>query len=463
MKYKIGSILFLWMWFQLFPAGAAIEYGDRGSTVLQAQRLLIARGYMAGSADGIYGRQMEQAVKRFQKEQGLPESGVVDRRMLQVLIRSRNTSKEGKPHSSSYQPMNKEPLRKGAKGDGVKHVQELLMKTGYLSGQADGSYGEYTEYAVQIFQDHAGLPVTGEVDSVTLKALEKKSRQTKNAPEATNTSDSSSISTDDVLKKGDRGDGVKHVQELLMKTGYLSGQADGSYGEYTEYAVQIFQDHAGLPVTGRVDDATLKALEEKGRYEKVENGKEKKDIVAKRGDKGEAVRNIQHLLISQGYLIDSADGTYGNNTEYAVKSFQKEQGISVTGKVDGVTLAAIRENNKRFTVSAGQEKKGQGAGSGQEAPSRCIRIILMMSTAYSTEDPGSSLYTVRGHRLRRGYVAVDPKVIPLGTNLYVEGYGYAVADDTGGLIKGNRIDLAVDSYAEAIAYGVKDVQVYVLE
>lgn len=374
MKYKIGSILFLWMWFQLFPAGAAIEYGDRGSTVLQAQRLLIARGYMAGSADGIYGRQMEQAVKRFQKEQGLPESGVVDRRTLQVLIRSRNTSKEGKPHSSSYQPMNKEPLRKGAKGDGVKHVQELLMKTGYLSGQADGSYGEYTEYAVQ-----------------------------------------------------------------------------------------IFQDHAGLPVTGRVDDATLKALEEKGRYEKVENGKEKKDIVAKRGDKGEAVRNIQHLLINQGYLIDSADGTYGNNTEYAVKSFQKEQGISVTGKVDGVTLAAIRENNKRFTVSAGQEKKGQGAGSGQEAPSRYIRVILMMSTAYSTEDPGSSLYTARGHRLRRGYVAVDPKVIPLGTNLYVEGYGYAVADDTGGLIKGNRIDLAVDSYAEAIAYGVKDVQVYVLE
>lgn len=374
MKYKIGSFLFLWMWFQLFPAGAAVEYGDRGNTVLQAQRLLIARGYMAGSADGIYGRQMEQAVKRFQKEQGLPESGVMDRRTLQVLIRSRNMSKEGKPHSSSYQPMNKEPLKKGTKGDGVKHVQELLMKTGYLSGQADGSYGEYTEYAVQ-----------------------------------------------------------------------------------------IFQDHAGLPVTGRVDDATLKALEEKDRYEKVENGKEKKDIVAKRGDKGEAVRNIQHLLINQGYLIDSADGTYGNNTEYAVKSFQKEQGISVTGKVDGVTLAAIRENNKRFTVSAGQEKKGQGAGSGQEAPSRYIRVILMMSTAYSTEDPGSSLYTARGHRLRRGYVAVDPKVIPLGTNLYVEGYGYAVADDTGGLIKGNRIDLAVDSYAEAIAYGVKDVQVYVLE
>ncbi|MBP8617589.1 3D domain-containing protein, partial [Veillonella sp.] len=62
----------------------------------------------------------------------------------------------------------------------------------------------------------------------------------------------------------------------------------------------------------------------------------------------------------------------------------------------------------------------------------------------------------------RGLVSVDPDVIPLGTELYIEGYGYAVADDTGGAIRGHKIDLAVDSYDETIQFGRRDVTVYVL-
>lgn len=67
-----------------------------------------------------------------------------------------------------------------------------------------------------------------------------------------------------------------------------------------------------------------------------------------------------------------------------------------------------------------------------------------------------------GHQLKRGCVSVDPNVIPLGSRLYIEGYGYAVADDTGGSIVGNRIDLAMDSNAEALNFGRKDVVVHVL-
>lgn len=62
-----------------------------------------------------------------------------------------------------------------------------------------------------------------------------------------------------------------------------------------------------------------------------------------------------------------------------------------------------------------------------------------------------------------GMVAVDKTVIPLGTVLYVEGYGIAVAGDTGGAIKGNKIDLYHNSYNEAIAYGRKNTTVYILE
>ena len=52
---------------------------------------------------------------------------------------------------------------------------------------------------------------------------------------------------------------------------------------------------------------------------------------------------------------------------------------------------------------------------------------------------------------------------PLGTEVYVEGYGYAVADDTGGAIIGHRIDLAMDSYNEAIQFGRRIVKVYILD
>ena len=69
--------------------------------------------------------------------------------------------------------------------------------------------------------------------------------------------------------------------------------------------------------------------------------------------------------------------------------------------------------------------------------------------------------------LRRGIAAVDPKIIPLGTRLYIEdpngkwNYGYAIAGDTRA-IKGNRIDICLDTYAEAIQFGRRTLKVYIL-
>lgn len=60
-------------------------------------------------------------------------------------------------------------------------------------------------------------------------------------------------------------------------------------------------------------------------------------------------------------------------------------------------------------------------------------------------------------------VAVDPRVIPLGTKVYVEGYGLAIAEDVGGAIKGNRLDVFFYTYPETIKWGVRNVKVYILE
>ena len=71
--------------------------------------------------------------------------------------------------------------------------------------------------------------------------------------------------------------------------------------------------------------------------------------------------------------------------------------------------------------------------------------------------------TATGARARRGVIAVDPRVIPLGTHVYVPGYGYAVAADTGGAIKGRRVDLCFETVAECDRWGRRDVTIIVLD
>jgi 3D (Asp-Asp-Asp) domain-containing protein len=91
------------------------------------------------------------------------------------------------------------------------------------------------------------------------------------------------------------------------------------------------------------------------------------------------------------------------------------------------------------------------------------RFLTMVATAYSPEEPGLTDHTATGLKAQYGVCAVDPSVIPLGTRLHVEGYGYAIAADTGSAIKGNRIDLCFDTLAECNAYGRHTVKVEILD
>lgn len=88
---------------------------------------------------------------------------------------------------------------------------------------------------------------------------------------------------------------------------------------------------------------------------------------------------------------------------------------------------------------------------------RYTKVMDMEATAYCNYG-----YTATGLRAKPGVVAVDPRVIPLGTRLYVEGYGMAVAEDTGGSIVGKRIDLYYTNYNDAVNYGRRYVRVYIV-
>lgn len=94
----------------------------------------------------------------------------------------------------------------------------------------------------------------------------------------------------------------------------------------------------------------------------------------------------------------------------------------------------------------------------RSAPEHYREVREMVATAYALHRT-----TAIGKRPGPGTVAVDPRVIPLGTRLFVEGYGYGRAEDVGSAIKGERIDVYFDTREEAWRWGRRKVKVYLLE
>jgi len=92
-------------------------------------------------------------------------------------------------------------------------------------------------------------------------------------------------------------------------------------------------------------------------------------------------------------------------------------------------------------------------------------IMIMEASAYtkSVEEGTYKGITKSGTQVSRGTVSVDPRIIPLKTRLYIEDYGEAIALDTGGAIKGNRIDLYMDTKKEALEFGRRDVKVIIIK
>ncbi|QMV48596.1 hypothetical protein Goe10_c00680 [Bacillus phage vB_BsuM-Goe10] len=144
--------------------------------------------------------------------------------------------------------------------------------------------------------------------------------------------------------------------------------------------------------------------------------------------------------------------------EQTKKSLEKDK-ASLQKKVKELSLK--KESSK--SVSSKEEKKvASSTPSKEEKPSEG-RALTMVATAYTASCAGCSGITTTGIDLRSNpgmkVIAVDPNVIPLGSRVHVEGYGYAIAGDTGGAIKGNKIDIFVPNRQDALAWGVRTVKV----
>ncbi|WP_249313353.1 G5 and 3D domain-containing protein [Lederbergia citrea] len=150
----------------------------------------------------------------------------------------------------------------------------------------------------------------------------------------------------------------------------------------------------------------------------------------------------------------------------------KENGKEVTRRL--VKETTVRESQNKIVsvgtkVLVAQVSRGKSTtatGSSENDASIGGKEMYVNATAYTAYCNGCSGITATGINLRANpnlkVIAVDPSVIPLGSKVWVEGYGYAVAGDTGGAIKGNRIDLFVPSKEQAYRFGRKQVKIRVL-
>jgi 3D (Asp-Asp-Asp) domain-containing protein/uncharacterized protein YabE (DUF348 family) len=140
----------------------------------------------------------------------------------------------------------------------------------------------------------------------------------------------------------------------------------------------------------------------------------------------------------------------------------------VTNGVEGpavLTAEQVVDDPEPRVIHVGTRQKPDrgGAGYAELGPPKGGRRMRVEATGYSPRQRGLSDFTATGARAKRGVIAVDPRVIPFGTRVYVPGYGYAVAADTGGAIKGNRIDLCFATVAECFAWGRRTVTITILD
>lgn len=171
------------------------------------------------------------------------------------------------------------------------------------------------------------------------------------------------------------------------------------------------------------------------------------DQTLRYGMENNDVRELQTALKNRGHFdFHTATGYYGTITVDAVKSFQRAKGLDVDGIAGPQTFKALNTSD---------ENVQQG------------KVMTVESSAYTANCAGCSGVTSQGINLKENpdakVISVDPSVIPLGSKVYVEGYGTAIAGDTGGAIKGKKIDVFFPEREQALQWGRKNVTVKVIK
>lgn len=351
------------------PTPVSMGKGTSGAQVKAVQERLMELGYMDyDEPTEKYGSVTKEAVEVFQRRHSLTVDGYIGPETYDKLMRA-----DALPYMATV----------GDEGTDIEELQKRLVELDYMK-RATGYFGDETAAAVKEFQDRNRLAVDGMIGVNTKEALYSEDA----IPHS--------------LSYGEKSDDVMKYQKRLFKLGYLTTEPDGTFGRDTVSAVKLFQQLNGLIADGHIGPQTRKLL--------MSSNAQANALTI--GMSGDTVKNVQKRLKKLGYLSD-ADGYFGSGTEAAVRSFQKQNGLSADGKVGRATMAKLVSSDARRAPSdkpastpggssgnsgnSGSGNSGGGSYSSGASADRLIEIALSkLGCRYKTGAKGPSSFDCSG-------------------------------------------------------------------
>lgn len=233
-------------------------------------------------------------------------------------------------------------------------------------------------------------------------------------------------------------DGVpRMVQTTSLTVGELLESLSGDYENLQYYLAKDITEDTPL-TNGMIVELSSTLVREATKYEKIEKSIEYRDT----SDLAKGTERV---------IQEGSDGLVEVVSEETYVGGQLTNSTEISRRVVTEPVTCIIERGTASMVStpAGDFKY--------------TKSLTVVATGYTRFDEGCTSTTATGTAAVRGAVAVDPNVIPLGSKLYIPGYGIGTAEDTGGAIDGRRIDLCYNSVNEAYAWGRRTVTVYILQ
>jgi peptidoglycan hydrolase-like protein with peptidoglycan-binding domain len=371
-------------------ANLRIGTGPAASTALtraqiaELQAALSERGYDPGPHDGVVGPKVRSAIRTYQTDAGLPPTGEATASLLAHIQNAPEDADDGNAGAHGDVGANQPPYgRDGQFDQAMTRFEGELQRRMYYVGEVDGEVDDQTRAAIRAYQRDAGLPVTGEPSAELARHL--RDSTVHNRSETTSLlvwaienelarrdffvgpiDGTADAQTRTAIKIYQRMAGIDHngkvsypllqhivrsnlrnngeaasvlvwqVEDALDDRGYATGPIDGTMDAKSREAVRHYQEDAGLPTTGKADNALLANIEQSDTRQ-----------VSQRD-----IREIERRLKRRAYQPGPVDGVADTQTAAAIRAYQADANLPVTGRPSMALLQHLRNSNVRAASGA---------------------------------------------------------------------------------------------------------------